>query len=171
MRICGRLAGQRCIYSGVLFGVGGALLPELRKVSSEAKPRPHPPRSRCFTSNRGPGCLRQCLRLPRGETERGGERGGWGCSSSLLDSGLSKPPPAALNSGAADGVGVEGGLRSLLALASSFWGLRGLEGQKEGAGGKDPLTGSCVPSMKWGNPAGSEPLSPQKSLDPGSQEL
>lgn len=46
-----------------------------------------------------------------------------------------------------------------------------MEGQKEGAGGKDPLTGSCVPSMKWGNPAGSEPLSPQKSLDPGSQEL
>ena len=79
MRICGRLAGQRCLYSGVLFGVGGALLPELGlgKVSSEAEPRPHPRRSRCFTSNCGPGCLRQCLRLPRGETERGG----WGCSS------------------------------------------------------------------------------------------
>ena len=131
MRICGRLAGQCCLYSGVLFGVGGVLLPELGlgKVSSEAEPRPHPRRSRCFTSNCGPGCLRQCLRLPRGrDRERRLRRLGLQ-QQSLLDSGLSEPPPAALNSGAADGVGVEGGLRSPLAPASSFLGLRGLEGQ------------------------------------------
>lgn len=36
MRICGRLAGQCCLYSAVLFGAGGVLLPELGvgKVSS-----------------------------------------------------------------------------------------------------------------------------------------
>lgn len=67
--------------------------------------------------------------MPEASTGRDRERRLGLQQQSLLDSGLSEPPPAALNSGAADGVGVEGGLRSPLALASSFLGLRGLEGQ------------------------------------------
>ena len=54
-------------------GLGGGQL-------FEAEPHPHSHRSGCFTANHGPEYLRQCLRLPCGETKREG----WGCSRKVF---------------------------------------------------------------------------------------